>query len=106
MTNADVPTLAASGVIDNPINPFTGKAISGGEKTAHPQVVTSSGHWDVKTSNGTTFGTSDGRWHSAHDDIFKEGNWEPVEWGGQPLGTGNSVRYNAMARRDARRPLR
>ena len=62
MTNADVPTLAASGVIDNPINPFTGKAISGSEKTAHPQVVTSSGHWDITTNNGTTFDTSDGRW--------------------------------------------
>ena len=79
MTNADVPTLAVSGVIDNPINPFTGKAISDSEKTAHPQVVTSSGHWDITTNNGTTFDTSDGRWYSVHDNIFKEENWTLVD---------------------------
>ena len=79
MTNADVPTLAVSGVIDNPINPFTGKAISDSEKTSHPQILTSSMNWEIKVNNGTVFDTSDGRWYSVHDNIFKEENWKLLD---------------------------
>ncbi len=55
MTNADVPTLATDGVIDNPVNPFTNKPINSDEKTAHPQFVSTSYKFDVSENNGTTF---------------------------------------------------
>ena len=37
MTNADVPTIAFSGLIENPTNPFTGKAITDTLKTSNEQ---------------------------------------------------------------------
>lgn len=79
MTNADVPTLAVKDIIENPINPFTGKLISNDEKSLHPQIITSSHHFDVVKNNGTTFDTSDGHWFSVHDDIFKEENWKQLD---------------------------
>ncbi|MBO5388282.1 MAG: sulfatase-like hydrolase/transferase, partial [Lachnospiraceae bacterium] len=52
MTNADVPTLATSQLIENPINPFTGKEINNQEKYAHPQYISIAEDWHVDTNNG------------------------------------------------------
>ena len=79
MTNADTPSLAVEKLIQNPRNPFTGKIINNEEKYAHPQIITSSHHWNATINNGTTFDTSDGHWYSVHDDIFKEENWKMIE---------------------------
>lgn len=79
MTNADVPTLATNDIIENPINPFTGKEINSDEKYLHPQIITSSGHYDITIYNGNTFDTSDGHYYSVHDNIFDENNWELIE---------------------------
>ncbi len=73
MTNADVPTLATAGLIDSPVNPFTGKAINSSEKTAHEQFISLSGQWDVKINNGNTF--MEGKWASVKDDIWVKDNW-------------------------------
>ena len=79
MTNADVPTLAVQGVIDNPINPFTGKAISNEIKEKEPMLVTTSDNWEIDHDNGCVFDTSDGTWWSVHDNIFDLNNWTRVE---------------------------
>ena len=79
MTNADVPSLAVKNVIENAINPFTGNKIDDGEKYAHPQIVTSSCHWQTTKYNGNTFDTSDGHWYSVSDNIFKEENWKQLD---------------------------
>ena len=80
MTNADVPTLAAESLIENPVNPFTGKAISSDEKTAHDQYLTTNWYWNIKENNGTTYNTEgDGHWYSIHDDIFDVSNWVQLE---------------------------
>lgn len=73
MTNADVPTLAFSGLIDNPRNPFTGKAINSSEKTAHDQFIIMSWDWDVNVNNGNTFLPA--LWASVHDNLWDESNW-------------------------------
>lgn len=73
MTNADVPALAVEDIIDEPVNPFTGKAIDSSEKTAHAQYVIVSGEADTKTNNGTTF--LPGTWYSVHDNIWEKTNW-------------------------------
>ncbi len=79
MTNADVPSLAVSGIISHPVNPFTGVLISDAEKHSHPQLVTSSGNWNIHKNNGNTFDTSDGHWFSVYDDIFKPENWKRLD---------------------------
>ncbi len=76
MTTGDVPSLAAGGVIDEPKNPFTGRPINSGEKTAHDQYITCSEDWDILVNNGNQFLPSD--WLSVHDDIWDRDNWKVV----------------------------
>ena len=77
MTNADVPTLSMTGIIKDPVNPFTGKAINSSEKTAHPQMVLYSEEWHTTINNGYTF--LPGAWYSVHDSIWNKDNWTLVE---------------------------
>ena len=74
MTNADVPTLATNGIIENPINPFTGKEINSDEKTAHDQYIICSSIWDVNKNDGNTFLPSE--WASVKDDLWNKNNWK------------------------------
>lgn len=76
MTNADVPVIATEGIIDQPVNPFTGKVISSDEKIAHDQYILSSFEWDTDINNGNTFIPAD--WYSVHDDIWNKSNWKLV----------------------------
>ena len=73
MTNADVPTLATKGIIDRPINPFTGKEINNSEKTAHDQFISRSNSYDVMINNGNTFLPSS--WASVKGDLRDKNNW-------------------------------
>lgn len=73
MTNADVPTLAVQGVIEEPTNPFTGKPINSDEKTAHDQIIILSDAFNLTRNNGNTFLPS--RWASVHDDRWNMDNW-------------------------------
>lgn len=74
MTNADVPVLATKDLIENPVNPFTGKVITDAEKTAHDQFVTLSGDWDILENNGNTFIPS--KWAKVKSDLRDKSNWE------------------------------
>lgn len=74
MTNADVPVIAVDEVIEDPVNPFTGKVLSSDEKTAHDQYIIDSEDWDIEKNNGNTFLPSD--WYSVHDDIWNMDNWK------------------------------
>lgn len=73
MTNADVPTLATEGLIEDPKNPFTGNEINSDEKTAHEQYVILSVDWDVAKNNGNTFFPS--QWASVKEDMRDVENW-------------------------------
>ena len=75
MTNADTPSIAMEGIIDDPVNPFTGKKIDTSEKTKHPQLVTMSQITSTADNNGNVFLTYDADWYSVHDNIFDEDNW-------------------------------
>ena len=79
MTNGDTPVIAMEGLIDDPVNPFTGNPINSDEKTAHEQVVTTSENWRTKENNSTVFEAGDGRWLSVKDDIFDEENWTLIK---------------------------
>ena len=76
MTNADVPTMAVDGLIENAVNPFTGKAIDNSEKTAHDQFVIASKNYFINQNNGNTFAPA--RWYRVRDSIWNMENWELV----------------------------
>ena len=79
MTNADVPTLATTGVIDEPKNPFTGVPINDSLKQKGPVIVTDSYNWVVMWNNGTTFDLKGGKWWLVHDSIFDMKNWKLMD---------------------------
>ena len=74
MTTADVPTIAVKDLIDNPVNPFTGKVITNAEKTAHEQYIIMSDEYDTNVNNGNTFLPA--RWARVKDDLWNKENWE------------------------------
>ena len=84
MTTADVPSLATAGVIDAPINPFSGMDLSNtNEKTTHDQYILCSAEWDIRVNNGNKF--LPGKWYSVHDDMRDPSNWTiAAEWAELP----------------------
>ena len=74
MTNADTPTLAVENLIDNPVNPFTGKIINNAEKTAHDQFILTYKIWRVKENNGEQFKPS--TWAVITNNIWDRDDWE------------------------------
>lgn len=74
MTNADVPTLAFKGIIQNPINPFTNKPINNDEKYAHDQFIIVSNDWATSKNNGNTFLPA--RWISVTNNLWDKNDWE------------------------------
>lgn len=77
MTNADVPTMALQGLIENPVNPFTGKEINNDEKFAHDQYISTSGVWEVSKNNGNQFLPS--QWFAVSGSIWDMDNWRLIE---------------------------
>ena len=75
MTNADTPSLAFEGLIDNPINPFTGKTVTNDIKYEEEHHIFYTDHWQVTENNGTTFVPGD--WFSLHgNNLFDMSAWE------------------------------
>ena len=73
MTNGDTPVLATSGLIEDPINPFTKNPITSDAKTG-PQTVFCSDIINVDENNGNTF--LPGPWYVFNGgDIHDPENW-------------------------------
>ena len=73
MTNGDTPTLATSGIIDNPVNPFTGKPINSDAKNG-PQTTFYCYYWDIPYNPGNTF--HEGSWYTfTGGDPHDPDNW-------------------------------
>ncbi len=79
MTNADVPSLAMEGVIENPTNPFTGNSINMQAKNNEKMLVTLSGRHKLEDHKGNVLSTDDAPWYSVRDDIFNKDNWKLEE---------------------------
>ncbi len=73
MTNADVPTLAVQGIMEHPVNPFTGREINTDAKEAEEMHVQYPEEWSTTVNNGSTF--LPGTWYSVHDDVTDLNNW-------------------------------
>ena len=82
MTNADVATIATRGIIDKPVNPYTGNFINDDMKkngdilisdadTPHP----------ISLRDRTTYITEGSHWWTVQDNIFDMNNWRIVKEG-------------------------
>ena len=75
MTNADVPTLAMTDVVENPVNPFTGKLVNSDEKQ-NTQYVSISRAYEVGKEKGNTY--DPGRWYKVTpggETLFDQSRW-------------------------------
>lgn len=77
MTNADVPLMAVDGLIENPVNPFTGNVLDDSIKDEPIQYIINSRIWDVNENSGNTFLPSS--WLTVIDNI-----WDMSQWGHIP----------------------
>jgi len=76
MTNADVPSIASEGVIDNPVNPYTGNPITvDGKKNG--VTITSCYMWNPSFVNKDQpyLPILKNEWLTVHDNIFDISNW-------------------------------
>lgn len=62
MTNADVPAMAMEGLIEDPVNPYTGNVIDNSQKSERDQYV-----WDDRI------------WLTVHGNIHDINNWSVVD---------------------------
>ncbi|GHT66810.1 membrane protein [Spirochaetia bacterium] len=78
MTNADVPLIATKNIIDNPVNPFTGKALTDAPKSNGVFITTN--HLPNQVNHGKyTFKITKDQWVFVHDDILEKDNWTKRE---------------------------
>ena len=78
MTNADVPAIAMKGIIESPVNPFTGNAINDEMKNNELQEVQQTVEFRPGYNHGNTFLPSP--WYNVYgDNIFIRDNWESID---------------------------
>lgn len=75
MTNADVPTIALSGIVENPINPFTENIISSEAKENGVYVTFDDIFMPHHTKSNNVFTIDDDTWYTVKDDIFSKDGW-------------------------------
>ena len=86
MTNADVPTLAMQGIIDDPVDPATGIPVNSDPKNSELILFENSRTeeevWDVASNNGNTFNYgTDGRFFRlVNQNLFDEDNWIEIDY--------------------------
>jgi YidC/Oxa1 family membrane protein insertase len=78
MTNADVPFLALSGQIENPVNPFTGKEMTVDSKNK-PLYIAVSASVHRSSPAEKKFGLDPKKDFYVRDNIFDPNNWERAE---------------------------
>lgn len=78
MTNGDVPVLALEGLMEEPVNPFTGKPIDDTAKKEGKLYITTAENYDQNPGN--TIDTTGGVWYTlTGENIFDKNNWKKVE---------------------------
>jgi hypothetical protein len=78
MTNADVPFFTLNGLLENPVNPFSGNPISTQAKEKGILIATQ--HSPMAYDHGKyIFNIKKNQWIYLHDSIYEASNWENVE---------------------------
>ena len=76
MTTADVPILAMEGIVENPVNPFTGNSVDSDNKKDGVLVTTHLNLWSPEHNKSEyIFTVSDDSWYHVKDNIFVDSNW-------------------------------
>ena len=75
MTNADVPLLLLKNLVENPVNPYTGKPMTDSIKKEKGAVVTTNSTWSPDQHSSTTFSIKENQWYTVKDNIFDTANW-------------------------------
>ena len=75
-TNADVPAIALEGIVDNPVNPFTGNAITRGDESLLPLEVARTSEHNITKNNGNTFTRSN--WFVLNGPVRDLDSWEYI----------------------------
>ena len=74
MTNADVPLLAMEGLVEHPVNPFTGQAMTDAVKHRPEHRVLFSENWKEDVAERKTF--PEGYWYSlSGDQVLNRDAW-------------------------------
>jgi hypothetical protein len=76
MTNGDVPILALKGIIDEPVNPFTGIPLRPDKDDGI--VLTTIGAVSTYRHNKYTYNINKNQWLYVKDNIFDPANWKAV----------------------------
>ena len=85
MTNADVPTIALKGIVNNPVNPYTGKPINSDPKDGDIylgySLATGEQFWNPNLNQGNTFNYDETfKWFKfINKDVYNINNWVPVD---------------------------
>ena len=77
MTNADTPVLALSGLVTDPVNPFTGQAVTNLEKEADIQTVCES-NGEISENHGTAF-VNPQYYTVRNHEVLNPANWGEAE---------------------------
>ncbi|GHV83807.1 membrane protein [Spirochaetia bacterium] len=75
MTNADVPSIAFNGLIENPVNPWTNKKIDMSAKEK-PQYIAISASVNLENPNSTQIHLDQKNNYYVKENIFEAKNWE------------------------------
>ena len=75
MTNADVPSIALKGIIENPVNPFTGNPID--TRYKENGIIAAKGDifMPYHSKSSYEFTLKDEDWVKIKDNIFVSSNW-------------------------------
>ncbi|MBP5465229.1 MAG: membrane protein insertase YidC [Treponema sp.] len=86
MTNGDVPSLLLNGLVEQPVNPFTGKPIPTDTRPLKADgVIISASDAHRPADNGSCrYSIRDGEWWLVRDSVFKASSWTQIE---APEGT-------------------
>ncbi|MDR2768839.1 MAG: YidC/Oxa1 family membrane protein insertase [Treponema sp.] len=77
MTNADVPLLALKGIVEKPVNPFTGKILA--ESKSGGALITINHIPMAYQHDKYVFKIKKDQWVLVRDNILEENNWRQIE---------------------------
>ena len=76
MTNADTPAISVAGLIDDPVNPYTGNKLDSHEKEGGV-IFLYSHMWSPSMQTGYTLNLDpEDKWYRVHDNLYDLDNWE------------------------------
>lgn len=75
MTTADVPTLVLDGIVENPINPFSGVPVNSDAKLDGVYITTDDIFMPHHSKSEYIFTVPDDSWYHVKDNIFVDSNW-------------------------------